>query len=68
MVRASAEVSLCCSIILFTSNSFAEILRDVDFRNPVVVRARVRIRVRVGVRDMIIVRVMVSNRIRVRVR
>ena len=66
MARASAEVSLCCSIILFTSNSFAEILRDVDFRNPVVVRARVRIRV--GVRDMIIVRVMVSNRIRVRVR
>ena len=64
MARASAEVSLCCSIILF--NSFAEILRDVDFRNPVVVRARVRIRV--GVRDMIIVRVMVSNRIRVRVR
>ena len=66
MARASAEVSLCCSIILFTRNSFAEILRDVDFRNPVVVRARVRIRV--GVRDMIIVRVMVSNRIRVRVR
>ena len=66
MARASAEVSLCCSIILFTSNSFAEILRDVDFRNPVVVRARVRIRV--GVRDMIIVRVMVSNRLRVRVR
>ena len=66
MARASAEVSLCCSIILFTSNSFAEILRDVDFRNPVVVRARVRIRV--GVRDMIIVRVMVSNRIRVVVR
>ena len=66
MARASGEVSLCCSIILF--NSFAEILRDVDFRNPVVVRARVRIRVRVGVRDMIIVRVMVSNRIRVRVR
>ena len=55
MARASAEVSLCCSIILFTSNSSAEILRDVDFKNPVVVRARVRIRVRVGVRDMIIV-------------
>ena len=63
MARASAEVSLC-SIILF--NSFAEILRDVDFRNPVVVRARVR--VRVGVRDTIIVRVMVSDRIKVRVR
>ena len=61
MARASAEVSLC-SIILF--NSFAEILRDVDFRNPVVVRARVRVRVRVTT----IVRVMVSDRIRVRVR
>jgi hypothetical protein len=65
MARASAEVSLC-SIILF--NSFAEILRDVDFRNPVVVRATVRARVRVGVRVTTIVRVMVSDRIRVRVR
>jgi hypothetical protein len=63
MARASADGTFF-SIILF--NNFAEVLRDVDFRNPVVVRARVR--VRVGVRDRIMVRVMVSVRIRVRVR
>ena len=51
---------------------FRKILRDVDFRNPVVVRAKVmvrmRVRVRIGVRDMIKVRVMVGVRIRVRVK
>jgi hypothetical protein len=41
MARASAEGAFF-SILLF--NNFAEILRDVDFRNPVVVRARVRVR------------------------
>ncbi len=51
-------------MILF--NNFAEVLRDVDFRNPVVVRARVR--VRVGVRDRIMVRVMARVRVMVRVR
>jgi hypothetical protein len=47
-------------------NNFAEVLRDVDFRNPVMVRAKVR--VRVGVRDRIMVRVMIRVRVMVRVR
>jgi hypothetical protein len=65
MARASAEGAFF-SMILF--NNFAEVLRDVDFRNAVVVRARVRVRVRVGVRDRIMVRVMIRVRVRVRVR
>jgi hypothetical protein len=58
MARASAEGAFF-SLILF--NNFAEVLRDVNFRNPLVVRARVRIRV--GVRDRIMVKVVVSVRI-----
>ena len=63
MARASAEGAFF-SMILF--DNFAEVLRDVDFRNPVVVRARLR--VRVVVRDRIIVRVMVRVRVMVKVR
>ena len=62
MARASAEGAFF-SMILF--DNFAEVLRDVDFRNPVVVRARLR--VRVVVRDRIMVRVMVRVGVRVRV-
>ena len=58
MARASAEGAFF-SLILF-------VLRDVDFRNPVVDRTRVR--VRVGVRDRIMVSVRISVRVRVMIR